>query len=42
MKTITVADLDLMNMFRDEMNTLKEYEEALGSMSVGKKEEPRE
>jgi hypothetical protein len=38
----TLVDLDLMNMIKKELDTLKEYEEMLESMSTEEKEELRE
>jgi hypothetical protein len=42
MKRTTIVDLDIMNMIRKEMDTLKEYEEMLESMTTEEKEELRE
>jgi hypothetical protein len=42
LKIKTGADLELRNYLRDELKTLKEYEEMLDGMTAGEKNELRE
>lgn len=42
MKYMTIVDLELRNRLREEIDTLKEYQAMLGTMTTEKKEELRQ